>query len=326
MERALLFDRRQVFDAASTLTYFWQVCQKALFAVMPLFILTVILAIVAPSILGGLLISGKALQPQFSRLNPLKGLKRIFSAQALAELGKALAKSALIGTVAFFFLKAHFAELLTLSKLPLQQALSSALHLTILACAQLVLALVVVVAIDVPYQMWSYAKKLRMSKEEVKREHKESEGDPHVKGRIRALQQAMARSRMMSKVPTSDVIVTNPTHFAVALSYQENTMGAPLVVAKGVEAVAGHIRELGLEHNIPQLEAPRLARALYYHVDLDQEIPVELYTAVAEVLAWAYRLKRTRDEGGEWPETPHDLPVPVGMDLNPARGKHSEEQ
>ncbi len=325
MEQAFLFERQHAFDAAAMLAHFWVLGERTLFALLPLFLLMTILALVAPSLLGGLLISAKSLQPQLSKLNPIKGLKRIFSSQALAELGKAIAKSLLVGSVAVFFLKWHIGELLALSEMPLQQALASALRLAALACGLIALSLIVVVGLDVPYQLWSHAKKLRMSKEEIRREHKESEGDPHVKGRIRSQQQAMARSRMMSKVPSADVIVTNPTHYAVALSYQEGSMGAPRVVAKGAEAVAARIRELGREHGVPLLEAAPLARALYYHVDLDREIPAELYTAVAEVLAWAYRLKRVREEGGDLPETPHDLPVPAGMDQRPSRGKQPEE-
>lgn len=325
MEQAFLFERQHAFDSAAMLAHFWVLGELTLFALLPLFVLMTVLALAAPSLLGGLLISAKSLQPQLSKLNPLKGLKRMFSTQALAELGKAIAKSLLVGSVAVFFLKAHIGELMSLAEMPLQQALASALRLAALACGLIVLALIVVVGIDVPYQLWSHAKKLRMSKEEIRRESKESDGDPHVKGRIRAQQQAMARSRMMSKVPTADVIVTNPTHYAVALSYQEGQMGAPRVVAKGAEAVAARIRELGREHGVPLLEAAPLARALYYHVDLDREIPAELYTAVAEVLAWAYRLKRVHEDGGDLPDTPHDLPVPAGMDQRPVRGKQPEE-
>ena len=325
MEQAFLFERQHAFDSAAMLAHFWVLGERTLFALLPLFVLMTVLALAAPSLLGGLLISAKSLQPQLSKLNPLKGLKRMFSTQALAELGKAIAKSLLVGSVAVFFLKAHIGELMSLAEMPLQQALASALRLAALACGLIVLALIVVVGIDVPYQLWSHAKKLRMSKEEIRRESKESDGDPHVKGRIRAQQQAMARSRMMSKVPTADVIVTNPTHYAVALSYQEGQMGAPRVVAKGAEAVAARIRELGREHGVPLLEAAPLARALYYHVDLDREIPAKLYTAVAEVLAWAYRLKRVHEDGGDLPDTPHDLPVPAGMDQRPVRGKQPEE-
>src|SRR5574344_1606140 len=254
MEQAFLFERQHAFDSAAMLAHFWVLGERTLFVLMP------VLALAAPSLLGGLLISAKSLQPQLSKLNPLKGLKRMFSTQALAELGKAIAKSLLVGSVAVFFLKAHIGELMSLSQMPLQQALAAALRLAALACGLMVLTLIVVVAIDVPYQLWSHAKKLRMSKEEIRKEYKESEGDPHIKGRIRAQQQAMARSRMMSKVPTADVIVTNPTHYAVALSYQEGQMGAPRVVAKGAEAVAARIRELGREHGVPLPEAIRRLR------------------------------------------------------------------
>ncbi|TBW12462.1 flagellar type III secretion system protein FlhB [Azotobacter chroococcum subsp. isscasi] len=325
MEQALLFERAQAFDAARMLARFWELGESTLFTLLPLFLLMAVMALVAPSLLGGLLVSAKSLQPQLARLNPLKGLKRIFSTQALAELGKAIAKTVLVGWVAVFFLRKYSGELMALSGMPIQQALADAMRLIALSCGMIVLALILVIVLDVPYQLWSHAKKLRMSKEELRQEHKESEGDPHVKGRIRSQQQAMARSRMMSKVPAADVIVTNPTRFAIALSYQDGQMGAPRVVAKGTDAVAARIRELGGEHGVPLLEAAPLARALYYHVDLDHEIPVELYTAVAEVLAWAYRLRRVREEGGEMPETPRDLPVPEGMDERTRRGKQSEE-
>jgi flagellar biosynthetic protein FlhB len=174
--------------------------------------------------------------------------------------------------------------------------------------------LFLVAALDVPYQMWTHARKLRMSKEEVKREHKENDGDPHVKGRIRAQQRAAARRRMMTAVPTADVIVTNPTHFAVALKYTDGEMRAPKVVAKGVNLVAARIRELGREHNVPLLEAPPLARALYHNVEIDREIPGALYGAVAQVLAWVYQLRRFKEDGGIRPDEPADLDVPKELD------------
>ncbi len=156
-----------------------------------------------------------------------------------------------------------------------------------------------------------------MGKEGIKREHKGTEGDPQLKAKIRSQQQAMARNRMMSQVPDADVIVTNPTHYAVALRYDESHMGAPRVIAKGADEVAARIRELGGEHSVPLLEAPPLARALYRHVDIDREIPGPLYTAVAEVLVWAFRLKRARQEGGERPDTPADLPIPAELEVAP---------
>lgn len=314
MEQSFLFERRQAFEPMTMMTHAWTLGERTLFAMIPLFLLLAVVALVAPALLGGWLISAKSMAPKISKLNPAKGLKRMFGTQALVELAKAIAKSLLIGSVAVAFMMANRGTFLGLMDQPIQQALASAMRLAAIASGLMVLTLLVVILIDVPYQLWSHTKQLRMSKDEVKREHKESEGDPHVKGRIRSQQQAMARNRMMSKVPEADVIVTNPTHYAVALSYDDGKMSAPRVVAKGADAVAARIRELGDEHRIPRLEAPPLARALYHHVDLDREIPMELYTAVAEVLAWAFRLKRVREEGGDMPIEPTELPVPEELD------------
>nr|WP_299239722.1 flagellar biosynthesis protein FlhB [uncultured Halomonas sp.] len=313
MEQTFAFDRSIAFDSTRMLAALWTLGTNTLIALAPLFILLTVMALVAPALLGGWLISAKSLKPQASKLNPLKGLKRMFSSQALAELAKAISKSVLTGSVAVGFLWAKRGELLALMDQPLQIALFHALKLAAICCGLIVFSLVVVILIDVPYQLWSHNKKLRMTKDEIKKEHKESDGDPQVKGRIRQQQQAMARGRMMSKVPEADVIVTNPTHYAVALRYSDD-MGAPRVVAKGADAVAARIREIGEEHGIPRLEAPPLARALYRHVDLDREIPATLYTAVAEVLAWAFRLEQVRREGGDMPDKPSDLPVPAELD------------
>ncbi len=314
MEQAFLFERRQAFETISMLNHAWALGQHTLYGMLPLFLLLTVEALVAPAMLGGWLISAKSLKPQLAKLDPLKGVKRIFGTQALVELAKAIAKSVLVGSVAVAFLLANRGKYMGLMEQPIQQALANTLELAAMACGLIVLALLVVILIDVPYQLWSHAKKLRMSKDEVKREHKESEGDPQLKARIRSQQQAMARNRMMSKVPEADVIVTNPTHYAVALRYDDGKMSAPRVVAKGADAVAARIRELGSDHRVPLLEAPPLARALYHHVDLDHEIPVALYTAVAEVLAWAFRLKRVQEAGGEMHEAPTELPVPEELD------------
>lgn len=313
MEQSFLFERRQAFDTTVMLSHAGELGLRMVFALLPLFLLLVMIALAAPMLLGGWLISAKSLQPQFNKLNPIKGLKRLFSSQALAELLKAVAKALLVGGVAVLFLIAKRGEFIALMDQPVSMALAAGLRLAAQACGLMVLSLVVVVMIDVPYQLWSHAKKLRMSREEIKREHKESEGDPQLKGRIRSQQQAMARSRMMSQVPGADVIVTNPSHYAVALRYEESAMGAPRVVAKGADAVAARIRELAGEHRVPMLQAPPLARALYRHVDLDQEIPGPLYTAVAEVLVWAMQLKRAQQEGGPAPRPPAELPIPESL-------------
>ncbi|MFQ3787667.1 flagellar biosynthesis protein FlhB [Halomonas sp. A29] len=313
MEQAFLFERRQAFETGPMLSNVLDLANRTLLTMLPLFLLLTLVALVAPALLGGWLISAKSLKPQLSKLNLFKGLKRMFGTQALVELFKAVAKSLLIGGVGMTYLYFKRGEYLSLMDQPTTQALARALMMAAEACGLMVLTLLVVILIDVPYQLWSHAKKLRMSKDEVKREHKESEGDPHVKARIRSQQQAMARGRMMSKVPEADVIITNPTHYAVALQYDEKGMGAPRVVAKGADLVAGRIREIGREAGVPLLEAPPLARTLYHHVDLEHEIPMDLYTAVAEVLAWAFRLKHVSKEGGEVPPTPENLPIPENL-------------
>ncbi|MFA5679119.1 MAG: flagellar biosynthesis protein FlhB [Pseudomonas sp.] len=317
MEKAFLFDRARAMDVAVMLAALRALGEHALLALLPLFLVMLVAALAAPSLLGGLVVSGKSLQPQFSRLNPAKGLKRIFSSQALAELAKVVAKALLVGSVGVWFVSSRAGEFLALMDQPVASALANALRLAASACGLMVLTLVVVILIDVPYQLWHHAKKLRMSREEIRREHKESEGDPHVKGRIRSQQQAAARRRMMSKVPNADVIVTNPSHYAVALRYDQARTAAPVVAAKGADAVAARIRELGASHGVPLLAAPPLARALYHHVDLDREIPADLYTAVAEVMVWAFAIRR----GDSAVAAPSDLPVPEALANPPGRGE-----
>lgn len=314
MEQAFLFDRQQAFDTKAMLTGVYEMGAHALLSLTPILLILVAVALGAPLMLGGWLMSAKSMAPKLSKLNPMKGMKRMFSSQILVEFGKAVAKSFLVGGVAVSFLLHRQGTFVAMMGQPLPQSIASAMHLALQACGLMILTMLIVVLIDVPYQLWSNSKKLRMTKEEVKREHKESEGDPQMKGRIRSQQQAAARGRMMTKVPEADVIVTNPTHFAVALRYDDENMNAPRLVAKGAGDIALRIRELGTEHHVPLLEAPPLARALYGHVDLDQEIPGTLYNAVAEVLVWAMRLKRVRTEGGETPSQPSDLSVPEGMD------------
>lgn len=281
--------------------------------IAPLFGVLVVIALVAPNLLGGWMISAKSLKLDVNRLNAIKGLGRVFSANAVAELGKAIAKSVLIGSVAAGFVYAHLGELLSLAGQDTHQAVVHALRLVFFCCALMVLVFVVVVAIDVPFQIWNHHKKLRMSRKEIKDEHKENEGDPQIKARIREQQQRMARSRMMAAVPEADVVVTNPSHYAVALAYDGERMGAPRVVAKGADEVAARIRERAAEHRVPWLAAPPLARALYRHADLNTEIPAALYTAVAEVLAWVYQFDRARRAGGPAPDTPRAIDVPPDM-------------
>ncbi|WP_176114573.1 flagellar biosynthesis protein FlhB [Burkholderia cepacia] len=311
---AFMFDRATAFDTNRMLSAAGSASLEGFAALLPLLALTGVAALLAPMALGGWLISQKTFELKFDRLNPISGLGRIFSIQGPIQLGMSIAKTLVVGGIGGIAIWRSKDELLGLATQPLGVALPDALHLVAVCCGTTVAGMLVVAALDVPYQIWQYNKKLRMTKEEVKREHRENEGDPHVKGRIRQQQRAIARRRMMAAVPKADVVVTNPTHFAVALQYTDGEMRAPKVVAKGVNLVAARIRELAAEHNVPLLEAPPLARALYHNVELEREIPGSLYSAVAEVLAWVYQLKRFRSEGGAFPAVPVDLDVPADLD------------
>ena len=289
-----------------------ELSSDALHAFSPLLGLLLLAAVLPPFFLNAWVFAPKALVPDLNRLNPLSGLGRMFSWNSLMELGKAVLKATLIGGVAALLIWKERDEIFGLLAEPLESGLAHAGHLITFSFLMMVAALVIVVAADVPFQLWQYFDKLKMTKEEVKQEMKEMMGDPHVKGRIRSLQMQAARKRMMAAVPEANVVVTNPTHYAVALSYKAG-MTAPKVVAKGRGAIALKIRELAAENGVPLMEAPPLARALYKHTDIDAEIPSALYNAVAEVLAYIYQLSQWRQAGGNYPVPPRDLPVPAEL-------------
>jgi flagellar biosynthetic protein FlhB len=296
--------------------------REGLYALLPILGFTGLAALLAPLALGGWQLSTKGFEPKFSRLNPIEGFGRMFSINGPIQLGMSLAKTLVVGIIGGTAIWNRREQILALATEPLNLALANSVHLIAVCCGMTVAGMFAVAALDVPYQLWQFHKKLRMTKEEVKREHRESEGDPHIKGKIRQQQRAIARRRMMSQIPKADVVVTNPTHFAVALQYADGEMRAPKVIAKGVNLVAARIRELAAEHNVPLLEAPPLARALYHNVDLDREIPGPLYGAVAEVLAWVYQLRRFKTEGGAVPVAPTELDVPAELD----KGSVSDEE
>jgi flagellar biosynthetic protein FlhB len=277
---------------------------RALWIIMPILGATFFAALAAPIAIGGWNFSGAALMPQFKRLNPVSGLGRVFSARGLMELGKGLAKVAVVGTIGWILLRGLTPQLMGLSSEPLVNAISHSAELTGYSLLVLVCGLAVIAAFDVPYQLWQHAKDLRMTREEVREEYKESEGSPETRGRIREAQRALSRGRMLQEVPKADVIVTNPTHFAVALRYDEKKMRAPIVVAKGTELVALKIREIAAENNIPIVEAPPLARALFKSVDLGREVPAALYVTVAQVLTYVYQLRAARESGMTPPPAP----------------------
>ena len=308
------FDRRAAFDENVMLDMLERMLGGALLTLMPLFVALIVAAVAAPMVLGGLVFAPKVLGLKFDRLNPLQGLGRMFSLHGLAEMVKAILKSVLVGGVAALVLWYEFEHLFSLMVEPLETGMADFSDTIAFATLLIVLSLGLLALIDVPFQLWQYHKKLRMTKEEVKRESKEQEGDPMIKGRIRAMQREMARRRMMAEVPKADVVVTNPTHFSVALKYDAARMGAPVVVAKGRGELALKIREVAKASAVPLLEAPPLARALYKHCELEQAIPAALYTAVAEVMAYVYQLDAWMKQGGLPPATPTALPVPAGMD------------
>lgn len=286
----------------------------AALALLPFLGMVALATVASPLLLRGWLFSTKAFAPDFKRMNPMSGLKRMFSSQGLIELVKALAKAGLLGGVAVWLIWSNLGSIVSLS---MESPSNAIQHMGDLIGKIFLLisgAMIFIVVIDLPYQIWSFYNKLKMTKEQLRQENKESEGDPHVKARIRAQQREMSRRRMMSEIPTADVVVTNPTHYAVALKYSEGKMGAPRVVAKGADAVAARIREMAAEHNVPMLEAPPLARALFRHTELGDEIPATLYAAVAEVLAYVFQLRHFREVGGAYPNAPTDLPVPSELD------------
>jgi flagellar biosynthetic protein FlhB len=304
----------EAFDSGGMLSRLARLSMEAAGALAPLIIALLAVAVLGPTLVGGWIISVRAVQPDFSRLSPLRGLKQICSWHGANEFAKAVFKAALVTLAALAVFWSTQSELLGLAAAPIERALSASGSLFAWAFLVLAASLGLVAAADVPFQIWRHGKSLAMTREEVRKEMRESEGDPQIKSRIRSEQRARARSRMMQEVPKADVIVTNPLHYAVALSYKTSSMRAPIVVAKGAELLAARIRDLGTEHGVPVLEAPPLARALYFNTEVGQEIPGPLYNAVAQVLAYVHQLRRWREVGGRAPIEPGELPVPAELD------------
>jgi flagellar biosynthesis protein FlhB len=304
MGASLSLTREQSLDESMMFSTMTTEVGYALITCAPILGLTMVAALLAPMLLGGWNLSIEALAPKFDKLNPMNGFGRMFSAKGLVELAKAFAKFIVLALVAIFLLKQKHGELMALGSEPPRAAIAHAMSLTGYSFLVLAGALGLIAAADVPWQIFQHTKSLKMTREEVREEHKESEGSPEVKGRIRRLQNEIARRRMMQEVPKADVIVTNPTHFAVALRYDEKNMRAPIVVAKGADLIAAKIREIAIEHSVPMFEGPPLARALYRNVEIGDEIPARLYVAVAQVLTYIYQLKNARRSGVNPPKRP----------------------
>lgn len=301
--------REIIFDPASPVIYFKQVMIDGVMLIAPFVVVMVIAAIGAPLALGGWVFSWEAMAPKLEKLDPIKGIPRLFALHGLIELVKALLKFLLILIVAVVLFKYFFNELLGLGAEPLEQSIIHGLKVIGICFLLLSASLILVVMFDVPYQLWDHSKKLKMTLQEIKEEMKESEGSPEVKRRMRRMQMEMAQNRMMAEVPKADVIVTNPGHYAVALRYDQSANGAPKLVAKGVDLMAAQIRNVAIGANVPLVASPPLARALYYSTDLNKEIPQGLYLAVAQVLAYVYQLKTARQNYWDEPLPPGDIKV-----------------
>jgi flagellar biosynthetic protein FlhB len=314
LRSGLQFDRSMAFDPAVLLMKISHTILDLLIAFAPVALVVIAVAVGAPILVGGWVFSDKVFVPKFNRLNPIQGISNMFSKNALAELVKSILKALLVSCVAYWVVKSDLEPILSLSNMPIQIGIAEVSHLMLTGFITIVAALIFIAAIDVPYQLYQYAEKLKMTKQQIKDESKETDGNPEIKGKIRQQQREMSRRRMMSKIPTADVVITNPTHYAVAVKYQEDGMSAPIVVAKGADAVALKIREIAKEHKIVTLESPKLARALYAHTELDKEIPEALYAAVAEVLAYVFQLRMFKQQGGYQPEVPKAVPVPDALD------------
>jgi len=291
MRRSLSIDEKSLRTTDSMATSLGDACISAVTAVLPVFGALICMVLLASVVLGGWNFSSKALTPDFSRLSPLSGIKRLFGLHGLSELAKALLKCLVVSAVCAAIVSSIFGDVLALGRMAPRAAISRGAGLLSWAFVWLCASLALVAIVDVPLQIFQFKRGLRMTRQELRDESKEMDGRPETKQRIRQMQQTLARRRMMHKVPAADVLIVNPTHFAVALKYDPKKMRAPVVLAKGVDLVAQNIRRIAEEHHVPIFESPKLARALYRSTDLNKEIPSGLYVAVAQILSYIFRVR-----------------------------------
>ena len=313
MRKNFTLPREVLMDERYMAIFLLQSGKDAYMATQPILLTLLLAALLGPIALGGWLFAAGSLAPKFSRMNPMSGIKRMFSMNAITELLKAVGKFLMILMVAVVVLYKDQAELLAIAKEPLDRAIVHSLQVVGWSSLWMAAGLLIIAAIDVPIQLYQSRQKLMMTKQEIRDEYKESEGRPEVKGRIRQLQREASQRRMMSNVPTADVIITNPTHYAVALKYDAEKGGAPVLLAKGSDFVALKIREIAVQHEIQLLESPALARSIFYSTEVDEQIPAGLYMAVAQVLAYVYQIRQYRSGRGKRPQPLKDLPIPPDL-------------
>ncbi|QYJ79902.1 flagellar biosynthesis protein FlhB [Shewanella acanthi] len=309
-ERVFTMDRAEIFDTNQMFKVWGLVGGEIIWPILKIMLLIVVVAFMGNIALGGMNFSTQAMLPKASKMSPIAGFKRMFGVQALVELTKGIAKFSVVAIAAYLLLSFYFNDILLLSTDHLPGNVYHALDLLVWMFILLCSSVLLIVVIDVPFQIWNHNKQLKMTKQEVKDEYKDTEGKPEVKGRIRQMQRELAQRRMMAEVPNADVIVVNPEHYAVAVKYDVKRSAAPFVVAKGVDDVAFKIREVARAHNIAIVSAPPLARAIYHTTKLDQQIPEGLFTAVAQVLAYVFQLRQYQKGRGRKP-----IPIPVNQPI-----------
>ena len=312
----LHIDRQTIFTPMAMPAMLQSAVVSAMETLMPFFIIVIIAAVAGPISMSGFNFSTEALSFKWEKLDPIKGFGRIFAIRGLVELLKALAKFLVIASVAVVFLYHQKEEYIGLGSEPLQQAIGHAGRMLIWGFIAMASTMILIALVDVPFQLWEHHKQLRMTFQEVKDENKDTEGNPEVRGRVRQMQRDIAQQRMMQEVPKADVIITNPEHYSVALRYDGTNMGAPILVAKGVDLIAFQIRNVAMEHNVPIVQAPPLARALHHTTELNQEIPAGLYLAVAQVLAYVYQLKQRAAYASSKQHKINNLPIPDDMQFD----------
>ncbi|MFZ0468578.1 MAG: flagellar biosynthesis protein FlhB [Thiogranum sp.] len=323
MHQGLVIERAKAFDHFAVIELFGTALGQAMLLLLPFLLVMLVTAFAAPVALGGWSFSTEALAFKPDKLNPLQGMKRIFAVRGVVEMVKSLAKFLLIGSIGAGLLWHYLPELMGLGRESVEAGLAHTGSILSKSFIVLSASLLLIAAIDVPYQLWDHAKNMKMTRQEVRDENKNTEGKPEVKSRIRQMQRDIAQRRMMEAIPKADVVITNPTHYAVALRYNAGKMSAPIVVAKGVELVASQIRTVAVANKVPLYEAPPLARALYYSTEINHEVPAGLYLAVAQILAYVFQLKASA-HGGPVPNRPGPVDVSDEFFQGPQTGTGHE--
>jgi flagellar biosynthetic protein FlhB len=311
MRRLFSFSREEAMDVNALFKIIEEGVTLVVAPMLWIFAIIALAAFVGNILLGGMSFSWQAAAPKANKLSPFAGFKRMFGTQAYVELFKSILKFFVVFVSAYLLLSGLFEEILGLSREAIPNNFAHATTMLLWMFLVLALTIGIIVVIDAPYQVWNHTKQLKMTKQEIKDEHKSSEGSPENKGRIRQAQYEMSQRRMMSEVPNSDVIITNPTHYSIALQYDAAVGGAPVIIAKGVDQMAIHIRTIGKEHGVEIVQSPALARSIYYTAEVGDDIPEELFAAVAQVLAFIFQLNEHKKGRARRPiPVAKKLPIP----------------